>query len=333
MIETAHRKTAFSSKRPLWGWLALSALGFCGCSLNEPPRIVSILNPPVFRPKSPQQVKTLAEALAAIMTVCAEDLELPRVEPLVVEVYKDAGAYAAYTEKLPRFQEDRTRLTLALPHENRLHINLESKRGQSWGTLVRLLAHGYGHNLEFVLSASARPARRWISEGFADWIAAKVMDSLGWESYASTLSRATRELARYDFHYPELSRLESAAGWAQVSGQPQGRIATYDLAFYAVDRLVRKNGVAGMMNYFQSEDFAASFGLDAAHFELEVERDVTSLAETRQPPGGDFEAPRPEWKAGYRWQYALKAPGVAGNVLVPNEIAREDVFECIPAHG
>lgn len=331
MIEV-DKKMTHAWKLLLWGWLALSATGFLGCSLNEPPRTVALTDPPAFRPKGPQQVKTLPEALAAIMTVCSEDLELPRVEPLYVDLYRDAGSYAAYTGKLPRYQEDRARLTLALPHENRLHINLESKQGQSWGTLLRLLAHGYGHNVEYVLSASTQPARRWISEGFADWIAARVMDSLGWESYASTLSRAVRELSRYDFQYPELSRLESAADWAEVSGQPEGRIGTFDLAFYAVDRLVRKKGVAGMMNYFQSEDFAASFGLDAGQFELEVERDVTSLAETRQPPGGDFQAARPEWKTGYRWLYALKAPGLTGNALVPNEIVREDVFEDTPVY-
>src|SRR3954468_9053934 len=62
-------------------WLVL-ALGLFGCSAAEPPRVLPITHPPAFRPRGPQEVTTPKKALAAIVTVCTADLELPPVEPL-----------------------------------------------------------------------------------------------------------------------------------------------------------------------------------------------------------------------------------------------------------
>src|SRR5690348_7270853 len=119
------------------------ALAVAGCSLHEPARVIPIKSPPEFRPLGPHQVKTLPEALAAIVTVCTTDLELPPVEPLYVHLYKDVDSYTYYTGKFSATDEKKPRLTLAVPHENQLHINLAIARGQVWGALLRVLAHDY----------------------------------------------------------------------------------------------------------------------------------------------------------------------------------------------
>ena len=269
--------------------------------------------------------------MAAIMTVCSKDLGLPVVEPFYLHLYQDANAYAAYTYGFARLREDIVRITLAVPQENRLHINMERARGQSWGTLLRLLAHEYGHNVEYVLIGSTRAWSQWIREGFADWVAAKVMDSLGWESYSSSLSRAQRELSRYGSSLPRLSQIENTADWLRALDQPKGKVGTYDLAFLAVHRLIEKRGAAGMMDYFQSEDFPGSFGLTWSDFERELQGALNEIAAANKVSSGDLRAqPKPEWKVGYQWQYALRGLGVKGTFL--NEVVREEISDGIPTY-
>jgi hypothetical protein len=318
-----------SARRRLYT-VVLLALAVAGCSLHEPARVISIKNAPEFRPLGPHQVTTLPEAIAAIVTVCTRDLELPPVEPLYVHLYRDIDSYTYYTGKFFTTQENKPRLTLAVPHENQLHISLATARGQVWGALLRVLAHEYGHNIEYVLSAGAS-VPRWISEGFAEWVSAKVMDKLGWESYASSLGRAERELSRYEYHPPLLSDLESDGGWSGVSAQAKGRVGTYDLAFLAVDRLIEKKGAPAMMDYFEAKNFAASFGRSQDEFEraMSAELDRIYNATARLPSG--FQAEKPEWKTGYQWRYSLAAPGFKPAV-VTNQVVREDVFEGTPVY-
>ena len=275
-------------------------------------------------------MKTIEEAIAAIMTVCAEDLGFPPIEPFRLYLYKDPDAYSFYTDGFPRMREDNIRLTLAAPHENTLHINFAISKGQPWGMLLRLLAHDYGHNLEFSLIGGAQPRSQWLREGFADWIAAKVMDALGWESYASSISRAERELARYGPTLPLLSQLETTADWLRVLDRPKGRVGTYDVAFLAVNKLVEKRGAAGIMDYFQSENFPDSFGLTRGEFDRELQQTVNELIAANRPPRDSLQAPAPEWKAGYQWQYLFTAAGIKGIVL--NRVTREEMFEKTPSY-
>ncbi len=286
-------------------------------------------NVPAARPKSPQEVKTLEEAIAAIMTVCT-DLGLPPIEPFRLYIYKDPDAYSYYTDGMPRVREDNIRLTLAAPHENALHVNAAVSKTQSWGMLLRLLAHDYGHNLEFILMGGSRPGGQWLKEGFADWVAAKVMDSLGWESYASTLERAEREVARYGTALPRLSQLETIPDWLRVLDRPKGRVGTYDAAFLAAHKLIEKKGVDGIMDYFQSEKFRDSFGLAREDFDREMQQAVDGLVAANRPRRDGPQASSPQWKAGYQWQYGFTSPGVKGLVL--NEVAREQSFEKIPSY-
>jgi hypothetical protein len=320
------------TKLPLGGLLLLLSFGAFGCGVAAIPGPVLISHPPVFRPASPQQVSGLPHAIAAIITVSTQDLGLPPVEPLYLHLYKDANNYAAGVRPFSRLREDSLRFTLAQPHENRLHVNMERTRGQSWAALLRILAHDYGHNVEYVLAGSTQRRSEWMSEGFADWIAAKVIDSLGWENYSSSLSRAERELSRYGSSPLPLSQLDAYDDWVKVLEQPKGRIGTYNLAFLAVHNLIEKKGVAGMMDYFSTGDFPGSFGLTEDEFQREVERRVNDLIAANRLGEGAFRAERPEWKVGYQWVYALGAPGLNGAVLFPNEITREEIFDDVPVY-
>jgi hypothetical protein len=322
----------FRLKAPLGGLLLLVSFNAFGCAVTASPEAVAISNPPIFRPASPQQVSGLPHALAAIITVSTQDLGLPPVEPLYLHLYKDSIHYAAGVRRFSRLGEDSVRSTLAQPYENRLHVNMERTRGQSWAALLRILAHDYGHNVEYVLTGSTQRRSEWISEGFADWLAAKVIDSLGWEDYSSSLSRAERELSHYGSLPPQLTQLDAYDDWVKVLEQPKGRIATYNLAFLAVHKLIERKGVAGMMDYFSTGDFSGSFGLTEDEFLREIEMQVADLMAGSRIGEGDFRAERPDWKVGYQWVYALGAPGLNGSVLFPNEITREEIFDNVPVY-
>lgn len=308
-----------------WLLSLLLSWNILGCTIAEPPQLISISNPPAFRPRSPQQVKTLEQAMAAIVTVCSQDLGLPTVEPLYVHLYKDAAAYAGYTWSFARLPEQIVRLTAALPEENRLHINLERTRGLPWGQWVQLLAHEYAHNVEYVLTGPLRRGSQWIREGFADWVAFRVLNSLGWEVFSTGLERAKKELSRLKDSPPKLSDLENSQDWIRTVDQPKGRVMTYSLAFLAVDKLIQKKGIQGMLNYFKSEDFEGSFGFSWTDFERELRATVKDLAGAKPTIKDGFKAEKPEWKIGHQWQYAWKGPGTKGTVTA--EVLREDTFE------
>jgi hypothetical protein len=312
--------------RLLVGLVAVAA----GCSLPQRPLPVQVVDPPRLRPAGPKEVNGVEQALAAIMTVCAEDLGFPRVDPLILHLYDNADAYSYHTDGLPRLRGDKIRLSLAAPHENSLHINLQAVGGRSWGDLLRLLAHEYGHNLEHTLTGRAQAPGRWIREGFADWIAAKVMDALGWESYSSSISRAEREMAHSAPLLRRPSELERTGEWLWALDRPKGRAVTHALTLIAVDRLVKKRGAAGMMDYFQSGNFSKSFGLAREDFERELDETAARLAAAHRPRRDVRQARNPQWKTGYRWQYLFTAAGIKGTVI--NQVTREETFEQSPSY-
>ena len=309
----------------------LLALQSLGCSIAEPPQLLSISAPPAFRPKTPQQVKSLEDAMAAIVTVCSQDLGLPVVQPLYLHLYKDANAYAAYTFGFARLSEAFVRLTLAIPQQNRLHINMERTKGRTWGGLLRLLAHEYSHIVEYAIVGSVTPWTQWQREGFAEWVSAKVLESLGWESYASSLARAERALARYGASPPRLSQLEQTPQWVSAIDQPKGKVRAYGSAFLAVHRLIEKRGLPAFMRYFREENFQGNFGLTWSDFEAEMQATVNKLVEgqTVKKSGLRAEEP-PELKAGFRWHYLLKGPGIQAPTT--GEVVREETFDGIPAY-
>ena len=254
-----------------WSFL-LFLLNTLACSIPKPPQLVSISNPSVFRPRTPQEVNSLEQAMAAVITVCSQELGLPVVEPLYLQLYKDTDAYAAYASAYGRLSHQIANFSLAIAEENRIHINLERTRGRPWGSLVRILAHEYTHSVEHSLTGSLRRGAQWIREGFAEWVAVKVLHSLGWEDYAASLQRARQALVGEKDALPKLTDLDGPGDWVRLASQPKGSTMTYRRAFVAVDRLIEKKGVRGMEQYFSSEDFQGSFGLSWSDFETELKK-------------------------------------------------------------
>jgi len=203
---------------------------------------------------------------------------------------------------------------------------MEKLQGRPWSALVRVFAHEYTHNVEYLFS-SLFHGSQWIREGFADWVSLKVMDSLGWQDYAISLHRAKLEVARQAKSLPTLAELEESKGWNVWANQPDGSILTYRFAFLAVDKLMARAGVAGMERYFSKQDFASGFGISWRDFEKDVK---ASFAEPSATTRWAEKIDKPEWKVGRRWNYAWKAPGRSGSVT--REVSKVDQVDSVPAY-
>lgn len=109
-------------------WMAslLLFLTTLGCIVPEPSLLVPISNPPAFRSKSPREIKTIEEAMAAVITVTGEELGLPLVEPLYLHLHKNAESFRAYAGKYGRrLPPDVAQFAVTVAEENRFHINME----------------------------------------------------------------------------------------------------------------------------------------------------------------------------------------------------------------
>jgi hypothetical protein len=107
------------------------------CDLPEPPKVVTISNVPTFRPSSPEQVQTIEQAIAAIITVSRDDLRLPVVDPLEVRLYKNTASFASYGTKAWIFRNDVAHLA-GTAEKNKIHINLDqTQHERSLDDLIR----------------------------------------------------------------------------------------------------------------------------------------------------------------------------------------------------
>ncbi len=308
-----------------WPAFFLLSLAALGCSLPEPPQLVAISNPPIFKPKTAQDIKTVEEAMAAVITVCRNELGLPLVEPLYLHLYKTTDSFAAYGARYGRRPHDVVQMAVAVAEEGRFHINMEKTRGRPWSTLIKTLAHEYTHTVEYTLTFHRGP--QWLREGFAEWVSAKVLDSLGWQDYAISLHRAKREVSRQKASLPSLSALNESTRWVTWANQPYGAILTYRLAFLAVNQLIENAGVSAMIKYFSSQDFQGSFGLSWNEFETEFNRNVVKANPVART---GLKAEKPQWDIGYRWRYMSKGPG--NSATLTREVIREDSFRDIPSY-
>jgi len=117
---------------------------------------------------------------------------------------------------------------------------LGSSASTRWGSGAVVLAHEYGHVIHNSLLRDAIKAPAWFREGFAEWVAAKVLDSLKWVSIDVTTRRAWRELKHNGLFDRSVS--VDYKNWKSRLEQPGGFVATYSVAFVAVDRLIGRRG-------------------------------------------------------------------------------------------
>lgn len=301
--------------------LALLVVLAFGCGWPYRPQVVAISKPSDFRPSSPNDIQTVGQAMAAVITVCRDNLDLPTIDPIYLHLYENSVSFAYYGVGWKTLPLDIANVVAFAEHD-KIHINLEKLRDLSWGRVLPLLAHEYGHNIHYRLSGGQLSGTTWFAEGFGEWMAARVVDALGWQPYEVTLHRAQRELSRHRAIVPGLSWLQGKRDWETFLQKPKGYVRTYDLSFVAVDRLIEKKGLASAVVYMKSGDFEGSFGESQVAYKTDtgilgsgLEQSQTSSLDNRKP----------QWRVGYEWVYEERVPATK-RTLRKRLIKEDSVF-------
>jgi hypothetical protein len=251
------------------------------------------------------------EVLAAISAVMVRELNFPPIQGVVVFYENsqtfEAGLAAAFEESARRAEErtgkrqpeavrqeniafaarQRAVTAVAVATNGNVLVHEIPFKRYSWSERVRVLAHELTHVLQRDL-AGRRPAgwESWMVEGFADWVAYKVLDSLSIESFAKSRQRIVDSVVAGSARQtlPSLPQLYSQADimtWTRTLG----RHAAYGQGMVAIDLLVEQNGLPAVVDYFRKfaklnnrqGNFSAAFGETLEEFDAKFSKYLAGL--------------------------------------------------------
>lgn len=157
----------------------------------------------------------------------------------------------------------------------------------TWLDNMRVLTHELTHTAQRELIHGRIPTyHTWMGEGFAEWIAYKVLDRLSAQTFAKAREHSVDSIykAKVFQTFPGLSQLKSPTEWRSWM-RTLGLEATYGQAMLAVDFLIEKKNLAAVIEYFglfdaQSDaekNFARAFGESTEVFEKNFDRRLVEL--------------------------------------------------------
>jgi hypothetical protein len=254
-----------------------------GCAAAPRERRLAVA-PGVPRPVA-AHIVDYQSAVDAIVSVMTDDLQMPvRRTAFSVYFYPSREALAqGLTYKLntdPTPAGDVAKFALGQMHQTKeskqLLVNEEILERQGWPDRIRFLAHEITHIIHYELANKTHAGDRWLKEGFADWVAFRVLESLGLDTFSKRrnqqIARVRRAKARQPL--PSLAQMVMTRDWNTLSARHGGAM-TYSQAFLATDLLIERRNLSSVVDYFRlftrSNDrlrnFQAAFGGDLAAFE------------------------------------------------------------------
>lgn len=248
------------------GVVALAAGGLSmalACtSTVQPPRVLVL--PSDFKEQSTPLVTGYPSALRAIAKVLATDLGLP-LGPVALQLYPNRASLTAglVAEGFSLTQSRRmAALMEAIGRPGKVLVNEMELSFAPWPVRFRVLAHEMAHIAEYEAAGRRRGcSEQWLREGFAEWAAARVMESFGIASVAQLRRRAVAGIGMQR-DLGTLLELVTAEDWVRGSEGRNGP-TSYEGAFIAVDLLVRRHGVEAVTRYFSlcatTDDPGAAF--------------------------------------------------------------------------
>ncbi|HTN71575.1 MAG TPA: hypothetical protein VMO00_10850 [Methylomirabilota bacterium] len=297
-------------------YLVCSSFGWggflTGCA--SAPRAVQI--PTVLAPVRPAIGLTsdYPETLAAIVSVMTRELKLPTADgtvtfypnsvalesALVVEYEKDFEQVekqlgpkekerfqATKAENIALAARQRATTAVAVGMHKRVLVNELVFVRYAWSERIRVLAHELTHTVERALvDGRLISADLWLVEGFAEWVAYKVVDALDIETFAKGRERNVDVVAQARQYqtFPSLTQLVTGTEWLTWA-RTLGREATYGQALLAVDFLIEQKSLPAVVEYFRlfgkvnnrERNFVTAFGEPAAKFEGEFSQHLQML--------------------------------------------------------
>jgi hypothetical protein len=268
-----------------------------GCAAAPRERRLAIA-PGVPRPVA-AHIVDYQSAVDAIVSVITDDLQMPVPRTsFTVYFYPSREAFAqGLTYKfntdpmlagdIAKFAQGRIYQT---KESRQLLVNGEILESQRWLDRIRFLAHEITHIVHYELANKTHAGDRWLKEGFADWVAFRVLESLGLDTFSrrrnQQIARVKRAKERQPL--PALAEMVITRDWETLSSRHGGAM-TYGQAFLATDFLIERRGLFSVIDYFRlftrSNDrlrnFQAAFGKDLAAFEREFTAHLERLLNER----------------------------------------------------
>lgn len=244
------------------------------------PRVIQI--PTVLESVRPQVNRTsdYPEALAAIVSVMVRELKLPAVDGTVTfyptSIALESALVAEYQKEFdqaekqlsPKAREifratkeenialaarQRATTAVAVGMHKRILVNELVLAKYPWSERVRVLAHELTHTVQKALvNGRLITADLWLVEGFADWVAYKVLEVLDIEKFGKSREHSVDVVAQARSYqtFPALTQLATGTEW-QTWARTLGREATYGQALLAVDFLIGQKGFRAVIEYFR----------------------------------------------------------------------------------
>ncbi|HSF29426.1 MAG TPA: hypothetical protein VLK82_02995 [Candidatus Tectomicrobia bacterium] len=227
-------------------------------------------------------ITSYQDAVDTIVSVMAEDLQIPVPETsFTLYFYSNREAFAqGLTEK---FNTDpvvaREIATSALGRIRQTQegkyflVNEEILEHLRWPDRIHVLAHELTHIVQYELAGGRLAGDLWLVEGFADWVACRVLEVLGLDTFGRRKNQKMAQFSREQTP-PSLSQMATVQDWDALSTRHGGAIA-YGRAFLATDHLIQQHGLASVIEYFRHvnrassrrQHFRAIFGEEPSAFE------------------------------------------------------------------
>jgi hypothetical protein len=290
------------------GFSFVMAMILAGCAV-VPRETQLTITPRVERPVA-AHIGNYQDAVDAIVSVMTEDLQIPLPRTsftLYFYPYREAFAQGL-TEK---FNTDQTlareiaKLALGRIRQTKegkqLLVNEEILDYLNWPARIHVLAHEITHIAQYELAHGKLTGDLWFIEGFADWVAYRVLEVLGLDTFSRRKNQKIAQVRREDEHLPlpSLSQMSTAKDWDSLSAR-YGSAIPYAQAFLATDLLIQQRGVSSVIDYFRRvshsrdrlENFQAAFGEELLAFEDEFTAYVERLLDG-SPPNAAAPTPLP----------------------------------------
>jgi hypothetical protein len=278
----------------------LCAACAAGCAAALEPRTIAF-SYDAPEPPSRARIGSYEQASAAIAAAFEHDLGFPAFMA-TLRLFPDARSFEAALLDVgyePALARDTARVMAGVGGHRGVLLNESMLAPLSWPDRVALLAHELTHSLQYELGGGRRGASdQWLREGFAEWVAMRVLVRL--ETMKPADYRRVKVEQLRATSAAKAPRLDDMATFPQlVALAARDDIAPYAQAFLAVDLLIERHGRPAVIRYFElfaaSDDrrgnFAAAFGEDLGAFEAVLRerlwpgRSDTPIARTGSGPG------------------------------------------------
>jgi len=223
------------------------------------------------------------DTATAIAFAMVEELKLPKFET-VLYIYPSLSDYkAGFVNELQGSPEQASASSDSVAISNcqykKILVNGHWFSRVPWTAKVKTLAHEMTHVTQFALGKwSCREAHAWITEGYANWLAYRILDKLSVDNFASARGEYLKAVAEFKSFrtLPSLAAISHYPDWDYTT-RSMGYEATYSQAFLAVEYLIERNGLEGIVKYLSlfedSEDaeanFKTAFGAEFSTFEAD----------------------------------------------------------------